>query len=204
MRSALIRCVSATAVVLVAACGSVGPPPVVYVLGAPPVRDSGAVSLLGRPVLEVKPVLMPDYLDVSEILTRRPNNVMQPSAEGRWAERLSVGTTRALAAELRRRLPDVTVTTSTPAEAPICRLFVDVESFERATDAPVTLTAQWRITDGAAQKTLAGERVAVSAPVAETGDAATVEAMGRAVDQLADRIAAGARGIAPACGTRGA
>jgi uncharacterized lipoprotein YmbA len=61
-------------------------------------------------VVEVKPVLVPDYLNVSDILVRRGENALAPSPTGRWGERLSVGATRALAMGLVRRLPGLVVT----------------------------------------------------------------------------------------------
>ena len=39
-----------------AACGTGGSPPVTYVLGTPPAAQNNVEPLVGRPVLEVKPV----------------------------------------------------------------------------------------------------------------------------------------------------
>jgi len=82
---------------VLAACGSTGPPLKTYVLGAPQIADGAADPLLGRPVIEVKRALMPDYLDGTEILVRGPGNLVEASRTGRWRERLSVGATRAIA-----------------------------------------------------------------------------------------------------------
>src|SRR5687768_7972594 len=104
----------ALAVFALAACGTLDPSPATYVLGSPVAEEGKVESLLGRPVLEVKPVRLPDYIDVTDILVRRPGNVLEASRTGRWAERLSAGVTRAFAAGLERRLPGVAVTTSSP------------------------------------------------------------------------------------------
>src|SRR3546814_6599396 len=79
------------AALALAACGTAGPPPVTYVLGESAIAEHGAEPLAGRPVVEVKPVLVPDYLDVSDILIRGAEHVVVPSLTGRWGERLSVG-----------------------------------------------------------------------------------------------------------------
>ncbi|MBV9247718.1 MAG: membrane integrity-associated transporter subunit PqiC [Acetobacteraceae bacterium] len=73
-----------------AACSPTGPPPAVYVLGTPTPAKTNVEVLAGQPVLEVKPVTVPDYLDISDILTRRGDNSMTPSPTGRWGERLSL------------------------------------------------------------------------------------------------------------------
>ncbi|MBX6376452.1 MAG: membrane integrity-associated transporter subunit PqiC, partial [Acetobacteraceae bacterium] len=95
---------------VLAACGlTSGPPPVTYVLGTPAPAADGVESLTGKPVIEVKPVLVPDYLDVADIMIRQADNVVAPSPTGRWGERLSVGVTRALTLGLARRLPQYMV-----------------------------------------------------------------------------------------------
>ncbi|WP_424140804.1 PqiC family protein [Roseomonas chloroacetimidivorans] len=181
-----------------AACGSAGPPPVTYVLGPPEAGTEGSESLTGRPVVEVKPVLLPDYLDVTDILVRRAANMVASSATGRWGERLSVGVTRALALGLTRRLPDIIVTTTEPTERPARQLLAEVETFEPRADGSVVLVARWRVLDGGGRETLAGERVSLKESMAEPGDAAIVAAMTQAVENLADRVAAGVRRAMPA------
>ena len=103
-----------------AACGMGGPPPVTYVLGTPIVAAERVQPLAGRPVIEVKPVLVPDYLDVSDIMVRQAGNMVTPSPTGRWGERLSVGVTRALADGLAARLPGFVVTTTAPESSMAC------------------------------------------------------------------------------------
>ena len=198
-RRSVMRLVLAVGARQLVACGPSEPPRVAYVLGTPVAGTEESESLSGRPVVEVKPVLMPDYLDVSDILIRRPGNILQPSPTGRWAERLSVGTTRALADGLTRRLPEFVVTTSAQTAPQSCQVLVNVDSFERYADQPVVLVAQWRVFRGAARQALAGERATVTASVAGSDDAALVAAMSRAVDDLAGRIAAGIHNLGPAC-----
>jgi uncharacterized protein len=176
-----------------AACGITGSPPVTYVLGLPATGAEQVEPLTRRPVIELKPVLVPDYLDVSDILVRRAENVMAPSPTGRWGERLSVGIMRALAAGLVRRLPGYDVTATAPVEQPARQIVVDVETFESRTGGSVVLVAKWRALDGAGRSTLAGERVSLVQPIAGVGDAAIVAAMTHAVEDFAERVADGIR-----------
>jgi uncharacterized lipoprotein YmbA len=183
---------------LLTGCAAGGPPPVTYVLGAPQARERAVEPLMGRPVLAVRTVHMPDYLDGSEILVREQGNVMRASATGRWGERLSVGTTRALAEGLARRMPNVVVT-ATASERAACEVLVDIEAFERYAAESVVLVAQWRIMDMSAHKILTGERVSLTELAAGPGDAITVAAMSQAVDALAERIAVGVQQVGASC-----
>jgi uncharacterized lipoprotein YmbA len=180
-----------------AACGPAGPPPLTYVLGTPAPGAQSVEPLTGRPVIEVKPVLVPDYLDVSDILVRQAANVVAPSPTGRWGERLSVGVTRALAAALKRRLSGYIVTITTPVERPVRQVLAEIETFEPRPDGAIVLVARWRALDGAGRETLGGERVSLTEPIAGPGDAAVVAAMTQAIDDFAGRIAAGLRRVTP-------
>jgi uncharacterized lipoprotein YmbA len=172
---------------------------VTYILVPPAAEANNAELLLGRPVIDLQPVLVPDYLDTSDLLVRREANIVVASATGRWGERLSVGVNRALAQGLMRRLPDFAVTTSKSAERPRCAILVDIESFETYADRPVVLVARWSVMTGSTANTIAGERVSLAEPVPAANDSEIVAAMSRAVEHLADRIAAGIRGVGRTC-----
>jgi len=188
---------------MVAACGPAGPPPKTYVLGAPPAMDLPA-PLPGRPVIEIERVLVPDYLDGTDILVRGAANLVEASRTGRWRERLSAGVTRALASGLSRRLPDLVVVTRPPPEPAACQLQIDVEAFDAEPARRVTFTAQWRVVSSASQETAAGERVSLIKPLAGGGDEPIVAAMSGVIEDLAERIAAAVRRAGPACGARDA
>jgi uncharacterized lipoprotein YmbA len=187
------------ALLLLAGCQSV-PPPATYVLGSPAPETTGAERLAGRPVIEVKPVLVPDYLDVTDMLVRRGSNQLVASQTGRWGERLSVGITRALAADLRNRLPSYLITTTSPVERPSREVLVDVENFEPRADGSVVLAARWRVIAGSSGEPEAGERVSMVEKLSGPGDAAMAAAMTQAVDALAGHIA---RSIRPAAHRKG-
>ena len=172
------------------ACGSGRPPPVTYVIGPPPVMRASTQPLIGRPVVEVKPVVLPDYLDVSDLMVRRSDNAVVPSVTGRWGERLSVGVTRALTLDLQQRLPGLVVTRIAPLDRPTLRVFVDIDDFEPRADGMVVLVARWRLVGPASLVSLAGERVSLTEPSTGSSDASMAAGMSRAVDDLAAPVAA--------------
>ncbi len=141
-------------------------------------------------MVEVKPVRLPEYLDTRELVVRSGNQLL-PSKTGQWAERLSVGMTRALALSLGMQLPDVAVLTANPVERPTWQVWVDVTAFEAKIDRQVVLAARWTITDGIGRSSLLSEDTVRMEPTESMGDAAVVNAMNRAVEVLARQIAAG-------------
>jgi uncharacterized protein len=189
LRAARLALLGAACLVL-DACGSSAPPPALYVLGAAPEAVAAVAPQAGLPVVEVKPVGVPDYLDTTDLLVRRGNGQVVPSQAGRWGERLSAGLTRALAASLAARLPRMAVTATPPVGRPARQVLVDVGSFEARAHGEVVLVARWSVTDGGARETLGSERVSLAEPVAGTGDDAVVAAMTRVTERLASRIAA--------------
>jgi uncharacterized lipoprotein YmbA len=176
------------ALLILGACGSY-PLPKIYVLGdAAPVTANPAAATAGAPIIELKPVQVPDYLDSTDIVRRVSANQMLPSPRGQWGERLSVGITRDLVSTLSRQLPGVTIETRGGYE-PSRRLLVSVERFEIAPDGRCVLAARWRLTtpDG---KVLAPAEEATFVETATPGsDAAAAGAMTTALDALSEKVA---------------
>jgi uncharacterized lipoprotein YmbA len=170
--------------------GCAGPPPREYVLNVRTGAEAADTVQTALPVLQVERVLLPDYLDTRDILTRRDRQVVA-SETGRWAERLSVGSTRVLAASLAARLRGVVVTASQPITPPALRVLVDVIAFDTTADGRVVLTSRWTITDGTGQRSLTSEQATLTEPVSGAGDGAVVAAMSLALDKLATRISEG-------------
>ncbi len=177
-----------TAVLGIAACSLSGPAPAEYVLGAMPGATETTVAQTGLPVVEVRRVQLPDYLDTTDLLERRGNQLV-PSPTGRWGERLSVGMTRALIAALAARLPRLVVT-ATPLGRPTRQILVDVAAFEARPDHQVILVARWTILDGATRQVLTAEQASLVEVIEGNGDDAIVAAMSRAVEDLAGQVAA--------------
>ena len=175
----------------VAISGCAGPPKREYVLGAATASKPASAVQTALPVVQIERVLLPDYLDTRDILTRRDGHVV-PSESARWAERLSVGVTRALATSLATQLTGVVVTSAQPVDPPVLRVLVDVIAFELTGDRQVVLAARWTITDGTRRRSLAVEQATLTEPVAAAGgDSAVVAAMSLALEKLANRISAG-------------
>ncbi len=178
-------------VTLLAGCAT-APTPHIYVLGTFTESLSGVRDDSGRRVIEVRPVLVPDHLDTTDILLRAGTNELVASKTGVWGERLSVGVTQALAGDLSRRLPSALVVYRPPVARPAVQVLVDISALQAREDGDCVLTAHWTIQrprDGAPQ-TLASAQGSFSARSAGSGDGAVVAAITSTVEQLADQIAA--------------
>ena len=168
-----------------------GPPTRIYLLGHPPSPAADVSAQSMRAVVRLMPVSVPDYLDTEDILLRSGQNEVKVSPTGRWAERLSVGLTRALNAALAGRLPSADIVANRPIVPPAKQIVVDVESFEIGVDGRCLLVGLWTIASGDAGRVLHSDHFTFVEQPADTSDAAIASAMTRAIDRLADRIAAG-------------
>jgi uncharacterized lipoprotein YmbA len=179
-----------------AACNLAGRPATEYVLGTITSAKEVRVPQTGLPIVEIKRVQLPDYLDTTEILERSGNRLI-PSPTARWGERMSVGMSQALSASLAARLPRMFVTASPTIEHPVRNVFVDVAAFETR-GRQVILVTHWVVTNGATRQTLVAQQTTLVETIAGTDDGAVVAAMSDAVEGLADQIAAGIEGFKPA------
>jgi uncharacterized lipoprotein YmbA len=173
------------------ACSS-GPPLRTYILTPPlalgPLAPAPASS---NERIVVRGVLVPDYLDTTDILLRDGDNEVKLSASGRWSERLSQGLTRALATDLQMRLPAGTVVLdrSSPAQR---QVLINVTSLDLWREGRCALAATWTIVDRDASRAVAtGSGTFYSSAMGSTtdvGDARLVEAISRTLGELADAI----------------
>jgi uncharacterized protein len=182
-------CVALTSVV--AGCMS-GRERQIYVLSdavdAPP-DDKAA---MGRTELQLERVLVPDYLDTTDILSRVGKHELHASPSGRWGERLSLGIMHALWADLAVRLPQDGVTLARPAERPAREILVTVDAFDVWPNGHCVLAANWRILDTDRTVVLATGSGTFIVPPDRSGkpsDGAVVSAMADALRQLAESIA---------------
>jgi hypothetical protein len=158
---------------------------------------------LAAAVLQVEVVALPAYLDNTDILLRRGPHRLESVPTGHWGERLSLGLTHAIAAELTDKLPGIRVALERP-ESPTARLLrVNVASFDVFPDGHCVVVAEWAIVDkfasGAAGTAGASAPLPVLGggtfatpplPQAHPDVAALVGAMSTAVELLADGIVA--------------
>ena len=179
---ALIGCASST-------------PRNIYVLSVPADPVAGVHAEDGRPIVELRTVELPDYLDNTDILQRGGRNELKASSTGRWGERLSVGITHALAVALTRRLPSDQVIQSSSSEQPGRMVQVDIDAVDIQPDGRCVLTARWTILQEDRRTVARTERgtFVTQSPSGGVSDASVVSAMEAAVEQLADRIAAALR-----------
>ncbi len=173
---------------ILAACAS-NPDQSVYVLPAPAIANSGLRAIPGGLALKLRPVILPDYLDTTDLVTRTGQYKIEASRTGRWGERLSKGVTRTLAADLCDRLQAALVPDG-PEEAPSVQIEVTVNAFD-VTPAKSVLDASWTVVrqgDGNMPVIGHGE---FSSSLAQPGsDLAVVAAMSETVAELSGGIAA--------------
>jgi uncharacterized lipoprotein YmbA len=190
MRPHALACVPS--LLCLVACAS-APPPRIYLL-TPPLRSAALTPLTalrsGRIV--IARVLVPDYLDTTDILLRDGSNAVRVSATGQWGERLSRGLTRALAADLAERMPSYEVLLELSSSAQR-QLLIQVNALDLWPDGRCAIAASWTIVDHAVPHAVASGSGRFDSPPSGTmmgdGDARLVDAMARAVGKLADAIA---------------
>lgn len=172
-------------------CAS-GPARRLYVLGTP--LESTETAAIG-PVVWLRRVSVPDYLDSTDIVWRAGQHGLQTSPTGRWGERLSLGITQALATDLMAKLPQNRVVSSDPGWKSTRELHVDVEGFDVWPDGHCVLSATWTLTETTNGAVLGGARETFTAAPArgETQtDVRVVAGMADVLRKLADSIASAA------------
>jgi len=180
---------------LLASCAS-GPSPRIYLLAAP-AQAAGPRAANVAPV-QLQTVLIPDYLDNTDIFTRTGPHEVAASRTANWGERLSQGITHALDAGLESRLPAGSLTLNQPAKASSAQLLVTVDSFDAWPDGHCVLAAHWTLLQTAASaagRENQGTFISPPATSQPVGDIELVAAMAATVDQLAMRIATDLGGV---------
>jgi uncharacterized lipoprotein YmbA len=159
-------------------------------------KDNQAAA--GRSELQLERVLVPDYLDTTDILWRAGEHELKESSSGRWGERLSSGFMNALWADLAVRLPQDRVMLAGPAEKSARQIRVNVEAFDVWPDGRCVLAANWTILDRDRTVVLAaggGTFVVPSDGSGKPSDSAVVSGMAEALRRLADSIAPAAKAL---------
>jgi uncharacterized lipoprotein YmbA len=170
------------------ASGCAAPPLTLYTLGAPAVAVGSEHSAADAPVLEVRRVSLPDYLDTPDIVTRDGQTIMR-SRKGRWASRLSLGVTDLITAQLAAARPDLLVIDQPEQGTPRYRLFVNISRLDISADGTAALTASWSIEPNDAARPDIRGRASFAQQGPVTTDADVVALTNSLVDRLAARIA---------------
>jgi uncharacterized lipoprotein YmbA len=178
---------------LLALCACTSGPPIRTFVLAPALQAVGPspmpTSSPGRIV--IRRVLVPDYLDTTDIVVREGNNEVKASHTGKWGERLSQGLTHALAADLATRLPsNILVLDSSNTEDR--QLLINVNGLDLWQDGRCVISATWTIVDHQGPRSfVGGNGTFASSPSDSTsgpGDTRLVDAIARTVAKLADAI----------------
>lgn len=171
----------------------------IYSLDAALEAPAQAGAAAERRVMQLQRVLIPDYLDTTDILTRVGEHEIHESAAGRFGERLSLGITHALRSDLASRLPLYTITLARSADGAARQILVNVDAFDVWPTGRCVLVADWTILGADRRTPLFADRgtFTTAAAGANLGDGAIVAAMADAVRQLADRIASTAEALPP-------
>ncbi len=164
-----------------------------YVLGA--ARDSPAdlVPAPNAARIQLDPIVIPDYLDTTDILLRHGAYELVASSTARWGERLSTALRDALASDLSARLPRDLITTTHDPDPSARRLRLTVSAFDVWANGRCILNASWSIAEKGVDPRNPTEATLLLPSGAEAGsgsDSLVVGSMAAVVAMLADRIAA--------------
>jgi uncharacterized lipoprotein YmbA len=191
-------------VLCTAGCSS-GAPRRTYLL-TPPIAPTAPSTTTPALRLEVRRILIPDYLDSPDILMRSGSDEVKASATGRWGERLSQGLTHAVGADLAARMPQYSIVQDGSGTTQR-QLRVTISALDLWPEGRCVLAANWSIVDpdssipmttgsGTFETMNAGGPAAVS-------DANLVEAIARTLGKLADSIVSDAQASPERADVRG-
>jgi uncharacterized lipoprotein YmbA len=141
--------------------------------------------------LEVRRILVPDYLDSTDIFMRSGSEEVKASATGRWGERLSLGLTHAIGADLAARMPQYSIVQDGSSN-PQRQLRITITALDLWQNGRCVLAANWTIGDeDSSIPVTSGSGTFDSLNAAGTTtvtDASLVEAVARTLGELADSI----------------
>ena len=151
--------------------------------------------------LGVGPVVVPQYLDRPQVVTRSSDNRLEVGEFDQWGGRLGDNVTRVLAENLSGLLATdrVSIYPWTDPGAVSLQVTLDVVEFERDAAGTVTLGVFWNLADVATNKILLTRRSTIVKKIDAkdlTYDA-TVAAMSAALADLSQEIAAAIKSLPP-------
>ncbi len=142
--------------------------------------------------IQVEPIVIPDKLNSTDIVTRLGAYELVSSSTGRWGERLAIGLRDALASDLSLRLPSDVIITSHDIDPSARQLLITVSAFDVWADGRCILTASWRIDEkhGSASPLLTQDTILLPSSEAAglKGDAIVVASMAAMIEKLSDRV----------------
>jgi uncharacterized lipoprotein YmbA len=194
--SRALTVVLASAAILVSGCLGRSPSPRFYALTPVQVQAfSMRSNHVHHAVVGIGPVKLADYLDESQIVTRRSDNQLVKAEFHRWAGSLKNNFMNVLADDLGSRLSTERVylypwRLSVPIDYQVT---LDVVRCDGRLGDAARLEARWSIFKGPNKKLLKTMRSNISEPVTGPDYAALVAAESQAVAQLSQEIATAIR-----------
>jgi uncharacterized protein len=180
------------ALATLSACGFLGPPrpdPSRFFTLSTPAPESGRMSPL---TIGMGPNTWPGYLDRPQMVTRVDDERIVLSPTERWAEPLRPQFERGLAYQLMGDLgtDEVVVFPWWPSRRIDAVVQVNVRAFEANADGSAHVEAVWTVKDGHREHTLETGQRSIREPISPGGTEQAVAALGRALGELGDAIAA--------------
>jgi uncharacterized lipoprotein YmbA len=180
--------------ILLTGCARSGPVRY-YQLSTIPEEQSTAGShlLKAETTIGLGPVLLPEYLDRPQIVTRGSANRLTLADRERWAEPLADTIPRVLSEDLAALLGTerIQLFPWPQNQTPDCQITIRVLQFEGGPDGTVTLVARWQVLGRGGKVLLPERRSAFTMPVPGQGQEEMVVALSRCLGRLAQEVAAG-------------
>jgi hypothetical protein len=150
--------------------------------------------------LGLGPIVLPGYLERTQLVRRVGPNEVKLAESDRWAEPLAEGVAHTLQRNLTVLLGAERVVLHPWSLATRVDLRVDLEvlRFEPAADGGAELKARWTVRDGTGTRLLAARESQLTEPPSGRETAAAVAAMSRALGGLSTEIARAVREHVPA------
>jgi len=175
-----------------AACGILGSPrpdPTHFFTLSTPAPESGRMSSL---TIGLGPNTWPGYLDRPQMVTRLDDERIVLSPTDRWAEPLRTQFERGLSYQLMGDVgtDEVVVFPWWPGRHIDAVVEVNVRAFEANADGSAHLDAVWTVKDSHRDHAILTGQSNIREPISPGGTEQAVAALGRALGQLGDAIAA--------------
>ncbi len=163
-----------------------------YVLAAANDTTVAPPSTASELILGLGPIIFPDYLHRSQMVTRVDDNQVKLSEVHRWAEDIEAGFTRVLAHDLQRTTgaDRIRVFPWLPVRHTDYAIEITVFRFERDSTGMVDLWAKWIVRNGETREIVRRQESRIFRQASGTTFSASVEAQSEAVVLLAREIAA--------------
>ncbi len=158
-------------------------------------QRTAAVEQRANPAMAVGPVLLPEYLQRPQIVTRSENSQLQIAEFDRWAGSLKSQIETVLVMNLSAELKDLTVTGYRQSWAdPVYRVTVDVDELLGRLGGTLELSVSWVLIDSTGEQK-AGDLFSsqIRIPVEGPDYGALVAAHQEAIKTLSQQIAAAVR-----------